>query len=90
MVRILDQHSIITDVWHPLSGVPAPEYVPDRWDSPHVGVRLVEALRTLRKIPMNGHPREFGNAWPKYAIEYSELAQYADDPVWKADRSRRA
>jgi hypothetical protein len=48
---------------------------------------LVEALRVLRRMPMNGQPREFGNSWPRFAVEYRDLAQYADDPVWKAEQA---
>jgi len=73
--------------WHPLDGVPLPETAPDRWDGPHVGVRLVEGLRALRRVPMNGHPREFGNSWPEIVREYAERSQYEDDPQWKADQA---
>jgi hypothetical protein len=73
--------------WHPLDGVPPPEIVPDRWDGPHVGVRLVEGLRVLRRLPMNGHPREFSNAWPVYAREWADLVQYCDDPTWKSEEA---
>jgi hypothetical protein len=80
-------HSDILTGWHPLSGQPAPDYVPERWDGPHVGVRLVEALRVLRRMPMNGSPREFGNAWPSYGIEFVDASSFADDPQWKADQA---
>ena len=40
--------------------------VPAQWDGPHVGKRLVEALRTLRHVSVRNGPREFGNAWPDY------------------------
>jgi hypothetical protein len=40
--------------------------VPPQWDGPHVGKRLVEALRTLRNVSVRNGPREFGNAWPDY------------------------
>lgn len=73
--------------WHPLDGVPPPEIVPDRWDGAHAGVRLIEGLRVLRRLPMNGHPREFGNAWPAHAREWSDLVQYCDDPTWKAEEA---
>jgi hypothetical protein len=43
--------------WHPLDGGPAPEYVPERWDGPHVGKRLVEGLCTLMLMPMPRGPR---------------------------------
>jgi hypothetical protein len=75
------------DSWHPLSGQQAPQYVPPSWIGPHVGLRLVEALRVLRRVPMNGHPREFGNSWPQYAIKFSERSQYEDDEEWKRDQA---
>jgi hypothetical protein len=88
MARLILNHGTIADdAWHPLSGQPAPEYVPPHWIGPHVGLRLIEALRTLRRIPMNGHPREFGNSWPKYAHEFSDRVFYEDDPRWKADEA---
>ena len=37
--------------WNPLEHVTAPEYVPPTWDGVHVGVRLVEAFKTLSKMP---------------------------------------
>jgi len=53
--------------WHPLTnGGAPPDYVPPTWDGPHVGKRLVEALRTLRLLPTSNGPRVFGNAWPSY------------------------
>jgi len=73
--------------WHPLDGMPAPEVIPDRWDGPHLGLRLVEALRVLRRMPMSGTPREFGNAWPSYGIEFADASSFADDPLWKADQA---
>jgi hypothetical protein len=40
-------NSILLTDWHPLDHRPAPDYVPERWDGPHVGKRLAEGLRTL-------------------------------------------
>jgi hypothetical protein len=75
------------DSWHPLSGHEAPQYIPDVWYGFHVGLRLVEALRTLQQMPMNGHPQAFGNSWPAYAIEFSERSGYEDDEAWKKDQA---
>jgi hypothetical protein len=72
--------------WHPLDHKPAPEYIPPCWIGPHVGVRLVEGFRVLQRLQMNGHPRAFGNGWPAYQREFTDLVQYADDEEWKADR----
>jgi hypothetical protein len=76
--RVLSADEIIE--WHPLSGRPAPEYIPPRWDGPHVGKRLAEALRTLRHMPINGCPAGFSNSWPEYGIEWTDrLAQASAD-----------
>jgi hypothetical protein len=45
---------------------------PPRWSGPHVSLRLVEALRTLRLIPMPG-ARGYGCAWPPYAHDWEDL-----------------
>ena len=73
--------------WHPLDHTSAPEYIPPQWDSPHVGKRLAEALRTLRCIPVNENPAGFTSSWPSIMHEYSDRAAYEDDPVWKAERA---
>jgi hypothetical protein len=59
--------------WHPLDGVPAPEYIPPNWDGPHVGRRLIEGFRTLARTPMSGAPSSIGSAWPAYQREFSEF-----------------
>jgi hypothetical protein len=84
MTRPLVSDEVLDD-WHPLSGLPAPEYIPPEWDGPHVGKRLAEALRTLRHLPMNGHPKAFGNSWREYEIEWTdELAQAGADAIQRA------
>jgi hypothetical protein len=75
------------DSWHPLDRRPAPEFIPPVWIGVHVSVRLVAALHTLRLLPSPRGPRPYGNAWPAHLVEYCELAQYADDPIWKAERA---
>src|SRR4030095_13217471 len=46
--------------------------LPVRWDGPHVGRRLMEAMQTLRLMPMGG---AIGSrpAWPAYAYEFEDL-----------------
>ncbi len=76
--------SILLTDWHPLDGIPAPEYVPPGWDGPHVGKRLVEGLRTLRLMPTPSGPRMFGNHWPVYAHDWADmLAQQEADEADK-------
>jgi hypothetical protein len=86
MARTIFNHGAMGD-WHPLDGVPPPEFVPDRWDGPHVGKRLVEALRVLMLMPAPRGPQQFGSGWPAFEPEYWERAQYADDPVWEAEQA---
>jgi hypothetical protein len=84
MTRLLVSDEVLDD-WHPLSGLPAPEYIPPEWDGLHVGKRLAEALRTLRHLPTNGHPKAFGNSWPEYEIEWTDaLAQAGADAIQRA------
>ena len=70
--------AVLDDTWHPLDGGPAPEYVPERWDGPHVGKRLVEGLRTLMLMPAPSGPRMFGNHWPVYAHDWCDLLAQAE------------
>jgi hypothetical protein len=45
-------NGVICDDWHPLDGISVPKRVPNHWTGPHVGKRLVEALETLRRLPL--------------------------------------
>lgn len=68
--------------WHPLDGVPAPDYVPTHWDGVHVGKRLIEAMRTLMRLSMAHGSSGFGSAWPMYRYEWTDqLAQATADEV---------
>src|SRR5579885_600753 len=70
--------------WHPLDGVPAPEYVPPVWDGPHVGLRLIGAFKTLARLPMPRMSTASGY-WPQYRHEWIDLlAQAPDDAESKA------
>lgn len=73
MARLFTGQEIVDD-WNPLDGVPAPEFVPDEWNGPHVGARLTDAWHTLARIPSpRFYPRGFGRAWPQYRIEWTDL-----------------
>jgi hypothetical protein len=61
------------DGWNPLDDVAAPEFVPEHWIGAHVGLRLVEAFKTLALLPGVPGPRIFGNSWPLYAFDWSDL-----------------
>jgi hypothetical protein len=72
--------------WHPLDGIPAPEYVPPTWDAVHVGKRLVDGLRTLMLMPRVAGPRTFGSQWPAYAHDWADLL--AQQEADEADKQR--
>jgi hypothetical protein len=66
--------------WHPLDGVPAPEYIPPFWIGPHVGLRLVEAFKTLSRMPMTGRVSTKSGVWPQYRHDWEDqLAQVTAD-----------
>jgi hypothetical protein len=44
---------------------------PSRWNGPHVGLRLCEAMRTLALLPMGGGSGT--SAWPPYAYTFEDL-----------------
>jgi len=58
--------------WHPLDGVPAPEYVPPCWVGWHVGQRLKEAFETLFKVPVPPGPADIKSPWPLYQYDERE------------------
>jgi hypothetical protein len=72
--------------WSPLDGVAPPEYVPPNWLGFHVGLRPVEALRTLQRMPSDCGPRSFSNSWPAFQPQFEDCVQYMDDEAWKAER----
>jgi hypothetical protein len=76
--------------WHPLDGVPAPEYIPRFWDGVHAGKRLVEGLRILQSLVVPGLSN-VSNAWPAYRHEWTDqLAQLeAETEEQKRDAQRR-
>jgi hypothetical protein len=73
--------------WHPLDQTPSPEYVPPFWTGPHVGLRLVEALRVLFRMPPVRGPRAFGNHWPHYSHDWADLLaqEEADEQQKRSD-----
>jgi hypothetical protein len=74
--------------WHPLDGVPAPEYVPQDWDGPHVGLRMMEAFKTLARLPNSGVGQK-SSAWPEYRHEWEDLlAQQGADADVREDAAR--
>jgi hypothetical protein len=76
------------ETWCPLDGL-LPEYIPTVWDGPHVGLRLVEAFKTLANLPGGLPTLTASGYWPAYLWEYEdELAQEQSDDEIKAERMR--
>jgi hypothetical protein len=67
--------------WHPLDGGDAPEYIPETWDGPHVGQRLIEGFRTLACLPdRDRHKTSASGFWPETWVEWTDmLAQTTSD-----------
>jgi hypothetical protein len=78
------------DSWHPLSGQPAPIYVPPYWTGPHVGLRLIEGLRTLRLMPKVSGPQQFGNSWPAWSFDWADLLAQQEREQEERQREERA
>jgi hypothetical protein len=72
-----------------LDGGPSPEYVPERWDGPHVGKRLAEGLRTLALMPLPRGQRPFGSHWPAYAHDWADLLAQQEADAEQKQRDQR-
>lgn len=66
----------------------APDVVPAVWTAEHVGRRLVEAMRTLDRLPRPKGPRAPGNHWPQHRLEWAD--QLAQSELPEAERRERA
>lgn len=78
----------IVESWYPLDR--PREFIPAAWDGPHVGKRLIEAMRTLRQMPVTNH-RAKSNAWPDYRYDWQDLLSQlsADEQAKQADEAAR-
>jgi len=67
--------------------------IPAQWDAAHVMHRLVDAYKTLGKLPAakGSKPAQYGNAWPQHCYDFSDLVAQSDKPPeeLKADANRR-
>jgi hypothetical protein len=61
---------------------------PERWSADHVALRLVEAFRTLDRMPKVKGPRQAGNHWPRHRLEWADQLAQAELPA--AERRERA
>src|SRR5262249_49930950 len=80
--------------WHPLATTPTPEYVPTRWNGPHVGKRLIEAFHALARLPVANGPRFHSGFWPEWTREWTakmaRLEAGARQPTAQARAANRA
>ena len=58
----------------------ASEALPPAWTPEHVGCRLVEAMRTLDRLPRVKGPRGAGNHWPDHRVEWADRLAQAELP----------
>lgn len=61
--------------------------LPVLWTAGHVGVRLVEAMATLDRLPKVRGPRGAGNHWPLHRVEWADRLAQAELP--DAERRER-
>ena len=61
--------------------------LPAAWTPDHVGRRLVEAMRTLDRLPRVKGPRQAGNHWPQHRVEWADQLAQAELP--EAERRER-
>jgi hypothetical protein len=61
--------------WNPLEDGPQPDnYIPPRWDGPHVIKRFTEALDVLRQLPLGQiFPKPARTSWPDWVRDWDEL-----------------
>jgi hypothetical protein len=76
---------ISPDVGEPETWAPG-DAPPPRWTADHVAVRLVDAFRTLDRMPRPKGPRAAGNHWPAHRLEWADQVAQAELP----DAERRA
>ena len=65
----------------------APAARPERWTAEHIALRLVEAFRTLDRLPKVKGPRQTGNHWPSHRLEWVDQLAQAELP--DAERRER-
>lgn len=62
--------------------------IPASWTPEHVGRRLVDAMRTLDRLPRPRGPRAPGNHWPQHRLEWAD--QLAQSELPETERRERA
>ena len=71
---------IFADKYNPLEDGPLPDYIPPRWDSPHVIRRYTEALELLKHMPLGRiFPQGAPTLWPEWSREWDALMARCHD-----------
>lgn len=79
----IDPDTRVPEIWE----APVDVALPPRWTPDHVAVRLVEAFRTLDRMPRPRGPRAAGNHWPGHRLEWADKVAQAELP--EAERRER-
>lgn len=72
----------------PLADLPDDAPLPDIWTPDHVALRLIEAFRTLDRLPRVRGPKEPGGHWPRHRVEWADRLAEAELP--EDERQARA
>lgn len=73
-VNALEKPMLFDRSLHHRVRVPAPEL----WTADHVSTRIVDAFRTLSKLPRPRGPKSPGNSWPEYAYSFADVTGWND------------
>jgi hypothetical protein len=86
--RLIPRDEVLNDIWHPLSGIAAPEYIPPTWTDFHAGKRLSEAFEVLARMPHIRGPRDYENSWPReILVEWEDAIARAQQEQAERDRA---
>lgn len=74
MTMLWTEGEILAGKWNPLEDGPMPDYIPPRWDSPHVLKRYTETIGLLKHMPLGRiFPKSPESCWPDWEREWDEL-----------------
>ena len=74
MARLIQLDGKVVEEFSCLDG-PLPEYIPPHWIGPHVGLRLIEAFRTLARMPMPRGPSSKSGYWPGWRMDWVDRTE---------------
>lgn len=85
----LREQADIPVLWSPLDGVEVPEFIPEQWFGFHVGLRMMEAFKTLSCLPSGHRGRTASGYWPETFVEWEDmLAREQSDAQLKEEQAR--